>query len=309
MANPTSNFGWQMPTPTDLVTDLPADFEVFGQAVDTSLADLKGGTSGQILAKNSNTDMDFVWTTPNPGDITAVTAGTGLTGGGTSGDVSLAIDSTVATLTGTQTLTNKTLTSPALTTPTISTLTTNGDTIYGTGSGAISRLAIGTTGQVLTVSGGVPAWATPASGSTFSGFWGYYTGTLTVAHDTLTAVPMDAELYDTDNFHSTSTNNTRMTIPTGKGGKYLVQCGIYYEGYNGWANSEIRLYKNGSAITSFYNFANGTTGGAFTMMFNQTISVAQGDYLEFYVRQRTGVSRAFYMGTTEGAVQLTYLGA
>jgi hypothetical protein len=61
MTNPTSNFGWQMPTSTDLVTDLPADFEVFGQAVDTSLADLKGGTSGQVLAKNSNTDMDFTW--------------------------------------------------------------------------------------------------------------------------------------------------------------------------------------------------------------------------------------------------------
>jgi hypothetical protein len=52
-----------MPTPTDLVTDLPADFEVFGQAVDSSLADLKGGTSGQVLSKNSNTDMDFVWVT------------------------------------------------------------------------------------------------------------------------------------------------------------------------------------------------------------------------------------------------------
>ncbi len=52
-----------MPTSTDLVTDLPADFEVFGQAVATSMADLLGGTSGQILAKNSNTDMDFVWVT------------------------------------------------------------------------------------------------------------------------------------------------------------------------------------------------------------------------------------------------------
>jgi hypothetical protein len=61
MANPTSNFGWQMPTPTDLVTDLPADFEVFGQAVDTSLADLKGGTTGQVLSKTSSTDMDFTW--------------------------------------------------------------------------------------------------------------------------------------------------------------------------------------------------------------------------------------------------------
>jgi hypothetical protein len=61
MSNPTSNFLWQMPTATDLVTDLPADFEVFGQAVDTSLADLKGGTAGQVLAKNTNADMDFVW--------------------------------------------------------------------------------------------------------------------------------------------------------------------------------------------------------------------------------------------------------
>jgi hypothetical protein len=63
MSNPTSNFNWQMPTATDLVTDLPADFEVFGQAVDTSLADLKGGTSGQVLSKNTNADMDFVWVT------------------------------------------------------------------------------------------------------------------------------------------------------------------------------------------------------------------------------------------------------
>jgi hypothetical protein len=61
MTNPTSNFGWQMPTSTDLVTDLPADFETFGQAVDTSLADLKGGTTGQVLAKASNTNMDFTW--------------------------------------------------------------------------------------------------------------------------------------------------------------------------------------------------------------------------------------------------------
>ena len=61
MSNPTSNFGWQMPTATDLVTDLPADFEVFGQAVDTALMDLKGGTTGQVLSKTSGTDMDFTW--------------------------------------------------------------------------------------------------------------------------------------------------------------------------------------------------------------------------------------------------------
>jgi hypothetical protein len=52
-----------MPTATDLVTDLPADFEVFGQAVATSMQDLLGGTTGQVLAKASNTNMDFSWVT------------------------------------------------------------------------------------------------------------------------------------------------------------------------------------------------------------------------------------------------------
>ena len=61
MANPTTNFGWVMPTATDLVTDLPADFDVFGQAVDTDFVGLKGGTTGQVLAKASATDLDFVW--------------------------------------------------------------------------------------------------------------------------------------------------------------------------------------------------------------------------------------------------------
>jgi hypothetical protein len=117
MANPISNFNWQMPTASDLVTDLPADFEVFGQAVDTSLADLKGGTTGQVLKKNSNTDMDFVWSADSAG-----------------------------------------MTNP---------MTTTGDTIYSSSGSTPARLGIGSTGQVLTVSGGLPAWSTP-SGSTLS---------------------------------------------------------------------------------------------------------------------------------------------
>jgi hypothetical protein len=86
-----------MPTATDLVTDLPADFEVFGQAVATSLADLLGGASGYILAKNSATDMDFVWIANDQGDITGITATSPLTGGGSSGAVTVGIqDGTTA---------------------------------------------------------------------------------------------------------------------------------------------------------------------------------------------------------------------
>jgi hypothetical protein len=64
MANPTTNFGWVMPTSTSLVTNLPADFNTFGQAVDTSMSELLGGTTGQVLSKTSNTNMDFTWVTP-----------------------------------------------------------------------------------------------------------------------------------------------------------------------------------------------------------------------------------------------------
>jgi len=108
MSNPTTPFGWQMPTNTDLVTDLPADFEVFGQAVATSMADLLGGTTGQILAKNSNTDMDFVWIANDQGDITGITATSPLTGGGTSGAITVGIQSASTSQAGAVQLTDST---------------------------------------------------------------------------------------------------------------------------------------------------------------------------------------------------------
>ena len=61
MANPTTYFGWVMPNSADLVTDLPADFAVFGQGVDTSMQSLRGGTTGQVLSKTSGTNMAFTW--------------------------------------------------------------------------------------------------------------------------------------------------------------------------------------------------------------------------------------------------------
>jgi hypothetical protein len=86
MANPTTNYGFVLPTSTDLVTDLPADFDVALQGVDTRLKALQPGT--------------------------------------TLGDIAY------------------------------SSATANTNT----------RLGIGSNGQVLSVSSGVPAWTTPAGG-------------------------------------------------------------------------------------------------------------------------------------------------
>ena len=60
----TTNFGWTTPDDTDLVKDGAAAIRTLGSAIDTSLVDLKGGTTGQVLSKTSNTDLDYSWTTP-----------------------------------------------------------------------------------------------------------------------------------------------------------------------------------------------------------------------------------------------------
>ena len=88
MATTTTNFGWTIPQSTDLVKDGATAIATLGSNIDTSMVDLKGGTTGQVLSRASNADMDFTWVT-DAGDISGVTAGTGISGGGTSGTVTI----------------------------------------------------------------------------------------------------------------------------------------------------------------------------------------------------------------------------
>ena len=61
MATTTTNFGWDIPQSTDLVKDGATAIAALGQDIDTAFVDLKGGTTGQVLAKASNTDLDYTW--------------------------------------------------------------------------------------------------------------------------------------------------------------------------------------------------------------------------------------------------------
>ena len=72
----TSNFGWTTPADTDLVKDGALAIRTLGNGVDTSFVDLKGGTSGQVLSKASNTDLDFSWIAAPQGKLLQVVSAT-----------------------------------------------------------------------------------------------------------------------------------------------------------------------------------------------------------------------------------------
>jgi hypothetical protein len=82
-----------------------------------SLATVAVGAGATAITNANITDTRVMVTTniPESGDISSVTAGTGLSGGGSSGAVTLSINTAVtADLTTAQTLTNKTFTSPLI---------------------------------------------------------------------------------------------------------------------------------------------------------------------------------------------------
>ncbi len=188
------------------------------------------------------------------------------------------------------------------------TLTTTGDTLYASAANTPARLAIGSTGQVLTVSGGLPTWATPSAPA--------FVGCQAVANNFSFSYTQYAEVkipfatadaFDTDGFHDPATNNTRITIPAGKGGKYLFTASGFFSTQNTYAN--MRPLKNNASVRDYYTFQfitsfTGTQNGQFNG--SCVIEMAAGDYLE------VGYSSDKTTGTISGAYatfSCVYLGA
>jgi hypothetical protein len=242
----TTNFGWTTPDDTDLVKDGAAAIRTLGSSIDTSLVDLKGGTTGQVLTKASNTDLDFSFTTPATNPIT-----------------------------------------------------TEGDLVIGDASGDAVRLPIGALGTVLTSDGDTADWAAPSFTPTFVGAYAYSTTAQSIGN-AYTAIDLVGEAWDTDGFHSTSTNTPRMTIPAGKGGYYLAMFTCNWA-TGGTATKIIGIAVNGTGgdlLTSFDNQANGLRHNCF-----RVIDVDAGDYIQAVA----------YSGDTKNMnnayLQIIYLGA
>jgi hypothetical protein len=128
-----------------------------------------------------------------------------------------------------------------------------------------------------------------------------------IPNNVATAVTFGSEYYDTDSFHDTSTNTSRITIPSGLGGYYL------FTGSGEWANNTtgrrwMFLYKNGSVVSEFELIPQGATATA-TGFYFQVVSAVATDYFELYVQQTSGGDLNFYPQNTVGFFQASYLGA
>jgi hypothetical protein len=245
----TTNFGWETPDDTDLVKDGALAMRTLGNSIDTSFVDLKGGTTGQNLRKNSNTDLDFTWA----GDAT-----------------NTVVDAA-------------------------------GDLLYGTAADTLGRLAIGTNGQILTVSSGVPSWTTPASSTpTFVGCRLTKSADQTISNATFTAITFNGEDFDSDGFHDNATNNSRITIPTGKGGKYLFTVSGYWAD-NATGTRTVALYKNGTLITKARAIFRREA-----MALSSVLSLVATDYIELFVYQDSGGNLDVNDATS---IQASFLGA
>jgi len=170
-----------------------------------------------------------------------------------------------------------------------STLTTTGDIYYASSANTPERLGIGSSGQVLTVASGIPSWASP-SAPNFRGCSVHNDFNTNVGHDTNTIINMNLEHYDTDNFHDNVTNNSRITIPAGLGGYYLIISRLRFD-QNATAERTTGWYLNGVQQAWVTYQSTTTWGGGGSWPSTPLISIkylSAGDYVQTYAMQHSG---------------------
>jgi hypothetical protein len=199
------------------------------------------------------------------GDVTEVQAGTGISVASGTGPVPV-VTNTVATA-----------------------FDAKGDLVVGTGADTFSRLAVGTNDFVLTADSSTATglkWAAASSGASFVGVQVYASSSQTTNTNVDFYRTFNTEDWDTDSFHSTTTNTERLTVPSGKNGKYWVYAVVGHNAFtNGFAN-----YKFSVNRTTEYSgmFVRPYSSQAITISFGTVLDLAVSDYVELLTRQTSG---------------------
>jgi len=178
-----------------------------------------------------------------------------------------------------------------------------GDLIAGTAADTAARLAVGTNGLPLV------ADSTAATGlkwgytNSISAFL-YKAAAQSIPNATWTAVTFSDEAWDTNSFHSTSTNTSRITIPAGLSGKYEFNARGFFAP-NATGIRYISLYLNGVSVRINYFPA---SANDFHLELTSKLNLVATDYIELYVYQSSGGNLNFSAGATEGELSTTFLG-
>ena len=222
------------------------------------------------------------------GDVTEVQAGTGISVASGTGPIPV-VTNTMATA-----------------------IDAKGDLVVGTGADTFARLAVGgTNGHTLQVDSSTATglkWAAAAA-SSFSGVSVKATGDQTIANNTEVVLTWDSEVFDTDAYHSNVTNNSRLTVPVGKAGKYQINAQISFD-VNGTGRRAISFRKNGTTI----KYSPDVVANASIYVGNDLTIIAdlaEGDYIELVVYQNSGGNLTCFKAGSPGVniFEMNYLGA
>jgi hypothetical protein len=152
-------------------------------------------------------------------------------------------------------------------------------------------------------------WAAPAAAG-FVGCKAYLSGAQSISNNTATALNYGSESFDTDAFHDTSTNTSRFTIPSGKGGKYSFDAQVQFNQVVG-AEAGLRsaaFFKNGAQVTAGV-LMNTSTDESTAFTLSYVADLVATDYVELFVFQTQGGSVNCSGGETNNYCAVTYLGA
>ena len=255
MAN-TTNYNWETPDDTDLVKDGAAAIRTLGSSIDTTTKNLNPQTTTGALAYRSATaNINTALPLGTANQVLRVNSG------GTAPEWATTADQTP--------------------------LTTKGD-LFGFDT-ADARIPVGTNGHILTADStqslGVK-WAAPASGSTFVGARAFTSVSQNTTNNTFTTMDFPSETFDSDGFHDNSVNNSRLTIPSGKGGKYFVHAQMEFNS-NGTGIRAMSLMKNTTTMAEFY-IPFSTAAGGITIAVTDVMDLVASDYLTVKLYQNSG---------------------
>lgn len=183
-----------------------------------------------------------------------------------------------------------------------------GDIIAATAADTVARLAVGTNGQVLKANSSAATgleWG--SASSAFSGAAGEMAASTSAPDATNTVVAFGSELWDTDNYHDNSTNNSRFTIPTGKDGYFLIMAKVSIQNSTSGSYQNLRIQKNGS-VAYTQNVSAPKVGSETLVSIAGVFPAVAGDYFELSFIQNSGGSLNV-QGSTGSEFTITYLGA